>query len=147
MVKDVEQSLEHETPLDERTADPKSSPESSEKTEANQWQDVGKANRTSPRRETQKNVSGNNIRTASPSRFQVLGDIEEDELESSSSGEDDEDDEASGPPHKEIKTISQDVDKPKTTSRSKAGANPQVQTDRKKSAKTTKIKNASNRRH
>lgn len=105
----------------------------------NEWQDVGIAHRASPWRETQNSVSGNNIRTISPSRYQALNDIEEGELESSSSDEDDEA-ESSDPPQKEIKTIPQNANKAKTSSRNKAGTNPQVQNDKKKSAKPTKKK-------
>ncbi|KAF3606838.1 hypothetical protein DY000_02047636 [Brassica cretica] len=43
----------------------------------NEWQDVGIAHRASPWRETQKSVSGNNIRTICPSRYLALNDIEE----------------------------------------------------------------------
>ncbi|CAN6982863.1 unnamed protein product [Brassica oleracea var. botrytis] len=76
----------------------------------------------------------------------ALNDIEEGGLESSSSDEDDEP-ESFEPPQKEIKTIPQNADKAKTSFRNKAGTNPQVQNDKKKSAKPTKNKNASNRRH
>ncbi|CAN6882252.1 unnamed protein product, partial [Brassica oleracea] len=88
----------------------------------NEWQDVGIAHRASPWRETQNSA---------------LNDIEEGELESSSSDEDDEA-ESSDPPQKEIKTIPQNANKAKTSSRNKAGTNPQVQNDKKKSAKPTK---------
>ncbi|KAF3583845.1 hypothetical protein F2Q69_00028567 [Brassica cretica] len=93
----------------------------------NEWQDVGIAHRASPWRETQKSVSGNNIRTICPSRYLALNDIEEGELESSSSDEDDEA-ESSDPPQKEIKNIPQNANKAKTSSRNKAGTNPQSAT-------------------
>ncbi|CAN6813423.1 unnamed protein product, partial [Brassica oleracea var. botrytis] len=121
---------EHDTALNKD--DPKPAVENSEMVPgANEWQDVEKAHSASPRRETQKTA---------------LNDIEEGKLESSSSDEDDEP-ESSDPPQKEIKTIPQKADKAKTSSRNKAGTNPQVQNDKKKSAKPTKNNNAPNRRH
>lgn len=111
----------------------------------NEWQEVGKAHRASPRCDAQKSVTGRDARTNSPSRYQVLKDMEEGELESSSS--DEEDAESSDLPPQEVKTSSKDGGKTKTTSRNRAGANNQGQNDKKKSAKPTKTKNASNRRH
>lgn len=150
--KEVEKIVETETPQVEHGTtlhkeDSLSGSKSSEDSlEENEWQDVDKVHRASPRRETQSTVSGSSTRTISPSRYQALDDIEEGELESSSSDEEDAD-QLSHPPPKELKAPSQIVDKAKTSTRKKTGANPQVQNDKKKNAKPTKTKNASHRRH
>ncbi|KAF2558163.1 hypothetical protein F2Q68_00014881 [Brassica cretica] len=111
----------------------------------NEWQDVGIAHRASPWRETQKSVSGNNIRTICPSRYLALNDIEEGELESSSSDEDDEA-ESSDPPQKEIKTFLR-----MPTKQRPVPATKQEQTLKsrmiKRRAPNQPKKNASNRRH
>lgn len=112
--------------------------------EVNEWKDVGKSNRASPRRETQK-VPDRDARTGSPSRYQVLDEMEEGELESSSSDETEE--ESPDPPQKEEKAIAQAAGKVKTNARNKPGTSQQGQNEKKKSTKTTKNKTASNRRH